>query len=229
MTVLAVVKQMKGGKNVQFVAEAGGNSPVTFQEFQMQGTPPENRNAAPSAEGKSQVLAISREESAFHNTCRSYRPKPHDVKVSFKLSKELDREDSDGKSPSKSSASEDQGDTPPPENEENAASPAEGDSQVVVPTARPAPEPTPASTFTPTPMSTPVPTTRTISRQEFSHHNTANDLWTELDDQKGRCCSFLVWRPVVGPHFYLGTYVAKASCVWCCAKICKKGQNLTLC
>lgn len=58
MTVLAVVKQMKGGKNAQFVAEAGGNSPVTFQEFQMQGTPPENRNAAPSAEGKSQKALL---------------------------------------------------------------------------------------------------------------------------------------------------------------------------
>jgi cytochrome b involved in lipid metabolism len=198
MAVLAVVKVMKGrGNDVQFVLgeSGGGNSPVTFQELQMQGTPPENENAAARAEGESQVVAISREERASHMTRGSYRTWPHDVKVSVNVvSRELESEDSDDESSdSKSSVSEDQEDGTPPENE-NAAPSTGGDSQVVIPTARPTPKPTPRPTTTtpaptrpttaarpPTPRPTPGPTTRrAISLQELAQHNTVNDLWTEL-------------------------------------------------
>jgi cytochrome b involved in lipid metabolism len=199
MAVLAVVKVMKGrGNDVQFVLgeSGGGNSPVTFQELQMQGTPPENENAAARAEGESQVVAISREERASHMTRGSYRTWPHDVKVSVNVvSRELEEsEDSDDESSdSKSSVSEDQEDGTPPENE-NAAPSTGGDSQVVIPTARPTPKPTPRPTTTtpapirpttaarpPTPRPTPGPTTRrAISLQELAQHNTVNDLWTEL-------------------------------------------------
>jgi hypothetical protein len=92
MTVLAVVKQMKGARNnLRFVGKFGVNSPVTFQEvFQMQGVPQANENASPPAEGEFQVLAISREERDLYST-RSYRTGPHEVNASAKLSRELER------------------------------------------------------------------------------------------------------------------------------------------
>ena len=191
MAVLALVQVMKD-KNVRFVGESGGNSPVTWQELQMHNTKQDcwlllhddvydlTSYARNHPGGEFLVTDLAGKEAsgsfdAFHpvqllKTVQRYRIGPL-VKVAAVVE---DRESDGASLDNESSDSEDQDQGTPPDNEENAGPPTEGNSQEGTPPDNEENAGPPAE------GNSQEVVVSTISREELALHGTPADCWLAL-------------------------------------------------